>query len=103
MGVADNERDAGENGEFFRSALGVAACDENPGRGILEMNFANGVAGLCVGGGCDGAGVDDDEFGVLWGGGWRAAAVTELALDRGTVGLGGAAAELFDVEGRHFR
>jgi len=99
--IADDEGDAGESGEIFGGALGVTAGNENFGGGILRVDFADGVAGLRVGGGGDGAGVDDDEFGVLRGGRGSTAAVEELALDGGAVGVGGAAAELFDVEGGH--
>src|SRR5260221_6306423 len=101
VGIADNERDAGESGQFFGGALGVTAGDENFGGGILRVDFANGIAGLRVGGGCDGAGVDDDELGGLRRSRGCAAAVQELALDGSAVGLGGAAGELFDVESGH--
>src|SRR5882724_7814540 len=101
VGIANDEGDARKGGDFFGGALGVAACDENFGGGILCVDFADGVAGLCVCGGGDGAGVDDDEFGVLRRRCSGAAPVEELALDGGAVGLCGAAAELFDVERRH--
>ena len=37
VGVADDEGDAGEGGEFFRGALGVASGDND---------FAGGVGGV---------------------------------------------------------
>lgn len=101
MGVADNERDAGKCGKLFRSALSITAGDENFRRGILRVDFANGVTGLSIGGGSNSASVDDDEFGVPGRGRGRAAAVEELTLDGGAVGLRGAAAKLLDVEGGH--
>lgn len=101
VGIADDEGNAREGGKFFRSTLGVTACDEDFGGGILRVDFADSVAGLRVGRGCNGAGVDYHEFGVVRRGGGDAAAIEELAFDRGAVGLGGAAAELFDVEGGH--
>ena len=101
VGIANDEGDARKGGDFFGGALGVAAGDENFCGGILRVDFADGVASLCVCGGGDGAGVDDDEFGVLRRRCSGAAAVEELALDGGAVGLCGAAAELFDVERRH--
>ena len=64
------------------------------------MNFADSVAGLSVSGGGDGTSIQDDDVGALRGC-RSAAAVEELAFDGGTIGLGGAAAELFDVEGGH--
>jgi len=101
VGIADNERDAREGRKLFRGALSVTAGDKDFGGRILRVNFANGIAGLCIGGGSDGASVDDDELGVLRRSRRGAAAIKELAFDGGAVGLGGATAELFDVEGRH--
>ncbi len=65
------------------------------------MKLSNGVSGLGVGGGRDGAGVDDDDAGCgsRWGG--DATTVEQLALDGGAVGLCGAATELLDEESRH--
>ena len=101
VGIADNEGDAGEGRKFFGGALGVTAGDEDFGGGILRVNLANCIAGLCVSGGRDGAGVDDDELGVLGRSRGSTAAVKELAFDGGAVGLGSAAAKLFDVKGGH--
>ena len=66
------------------------------------MDFADGVAGLGIGGGGDGAGVHDDDGGGVESRGEGAAAVEELALEGGAVGLRGAAAELLDEEGGHW-
>src|SRR5690242_165110 len=101
MGVADDERDAGERGQLFGSALGVTAGDDEARGGIAGMDFADGVAGLGVGGGGDGAGVEDDEVGVVGRGGGVAATGEELAFDGGAVRLRGAAAELLNEEGSH--
>ena len=57
VGIAYYEGDAGEGGQFFRGALGVAAGDDNLGGGICGVEFADGVAGLGVSGGGYGAGV----------------------------------------------
>ena len=65
------------------------------------MEFADGVAGLGIGGGCDRAGIEDDDGGGGGIGGLGAAAVEELAFQGGAIGLGGSAAELLDVEGGH--
>ena len=65
VGIADDEGDAGEGGEFFGCALGITAGYEDFGGRVLSVNFADGVAGLGVGGGSDGAGVYDDEFRAL--------------------------------------
>ena len=102
MGVADDAADAGESGQFFWSTLGVAPGDDDAGGRACGVNFADSVAGLGVSGGRDGAGVEDDDVSALRG--CRGAAtIEELAFDGGAVGLGGSAAELFDVEGGHCR
>ncbi len=101
MGVADDPGHAGKRGELFGSALGVAAGDDDAGGWILGVDFANGVACLRVGGGCDRASVYDDDVG---GGGFGrddTATVEQLAFESGAVGLRGAAAELSDVESGH--
>jgi len=100
VGVADYGGDAGEGGDFFGCALGVASGDENFGVGIVALEAADGGAGVLVGGVSDGAGVEDDEVGVVFLGAGEAAGF-ELALERCAIGLGGAASEVFDVEGGH--
>jgi hypothetical protein len=81
--------------------LGVAAGYDEAGGGILGVDFADGVAGLGVGGGSYGAGVEDDDRGCCRIAGGRVAVVEELAFEGGAIGLRGAAAELLDVEGSH--
>ena len=66
------------------------------------MELADGVAGLGVSGGGYCAGVQDYDGGIGGIGSGFVAAIEELALDGGAVGLRGAAAELLDVEGGHF-
>ena len=99
--VADDKRNTGESSEFFGGALGITAGDEDFGRGILRVYFPDGVSGLSVGCSGDGASVDDDKFRAVWRRNRGATAVEQLALDSGAVGLGGAAAELFEVKGGH--
>jgi len=101
--VADHVGDAGECGEFFGSALGVAASNDDAGGGIVSMKFADGVAGLGVGSRSDSTSVEDDDIGGFGGTRQGAAAFEELAFDGSAVGLSGAAAELFDVQGGHER
>ena len=62
VGVANDVADAGECGEIFGSALGVAAGDEDACSRITGMNLADGVASLGIGGRGYGAGVDDHEI-----------------------------------------
>lgn len=101
MGVAYDVSDAGESGEFFGRTLGVAAGDDDFCSGILSVEFADGVAGLGVGGGRDGTSIEHDDFGGMgvWAG--RVAEVNELAFEGGAVGLRGPAPELLNVEGGH--
>src|SRR5260221_7976748 len=100
VGIADNERDAGESGQFFGGALGVTAGDENFGGGILRVDFANGIAGLSVGGGGDGAGVDDDELGGLRRSRGWAATGGGVGFDGRTGRFGGGGAPMVGVERR---
>src|SRR6266702_4981604 len=67
------------------------------------MKLSNGIASLGIGGGRDRTSVDyHDVRGCSFGGG-GATAVKQLAFEDGTIGLRGAAAKLFDVEGRHLK
>src|SRR5882724_2820997 len=93
---------AGESGQIFGGALGVAAGGDNFCVGIAGVDLADGVAGLGVGGCGDRAGVYDYHVGGVRVAAGSTAAVEELALNGGSIGLSCAAAELFDVEsGRH--
>jgi len=100
VGVADDGADAGERGNFFGSALGVASGDDNFCGRILAAYAADGGAGILIGGSGDGASVEQDEVGVGGGGAGQAASF-ELAFEGGAVGLSGAASEICDVKGGH--
>src|SRR6266699_2169367 len=54
VGIADDPRDSRKYGQFFRSALGIAAGGDNANGGIGGVKLSNGVAGLGVGGGRNG-------------------------------------------------
>lgn len=99
--ITDDVGDAGECSEFLRGALGVAAGDYNAGGRIGDMELTDSIAGLGVGSGSDGAGVEDDDVSGFDGTGQGAATLEELAFDGVAVGLSGAASELFDEEGAH--
>ena len=62
--VPHNEGNSGEDRDLLWSALRIATSDQNFGGRILSVDFANGVASLRIGGRRNGAGVNDDEFGV---------------------------------------
>jgi hypothetical protein len=81
--------------------LRVAAGDDDLRGGIYCVELADGIASLGVGGGGYGASVQDYHVGGAWRVCESAATIEELAFDGGAVGLGGAAAELFDVESGH--
>ena len=101
MGIADDDGNAIQTGDVFRSALGVTSGNNNAGGRIRRVNLADGIAGLSVGGGRDGAGIEDDDVGRRAIGRDGAALIAQLALNGGAIGLRGAAAELFNVEGGH--
>jgi len=81
MRIADNPGDAGERGELFGGALGVAAGDDDAGGGVCGVKLSDGVAGLRVGGGGDRAGVHDNEVSGRGFGCGGATAIEQLALD----------------------
>ena len=99
--IADDLGDAADGGDFFGGALGVASGDDDLGVGILAVDAADGGTGIVIGGGGDGAGIEYNEFGFTRSGGGIESLLLELALDRGAVGLGGAASEILDVESCH--
>src|SRR5712691_7130155 len=103
MRIADNPGKAGKNGQFFGNALSVTAGDDYTNGGVCRMKLSNGIASLGIGGGRDRTSVDyHDVRGCSFGGG-GATAVKQLAFEDGAIGLRGAAAKLFDVEGRHLK
>ena len=61
--VSDDPFDAGHGGEFIRGALRVAAGDENAGGGVFAVDAADGGAGVVIGFGRDGAGVEYHDVG----------------------------------------
>ena len=103
MRVADDEGDAGQGRDFFGSALRVAAGDNDAHGGIGSMDFADGVTGLRIGSGGDRAGIEHDDVRDVRLRCGNATLIAQLAFDGRAVGLRGAAAELFDVEGGHAR
>ena len=66
VGVADDKGNAGESGEFLRSALRVASGDENFGSWISGVDLADCVASLRVCGRSDSTSIDDDKFRAVW-------------------------------------
>jgi len=100
VGVANDATDAGQGGDFRGSTLSVTSGDDDFSQRILALHAADGGAGILIGGMRNRAGVQDYEVGVGRGGAGQAAGF-ELAFERGAVGLGGAASEIFDVVSAH--
>jgi len=101
VGIADDEGNSGETGDLLRGALSVTTSDNDASGRIRRVDFADGVAGLSVGGGGDGASIENNDVRRRAIERDGAALVPQLALDGGAVGLCGATAELFDVENGH--
>ncbi len=102
MGIAHHVRDARKRGEFLRGPLRVAARRDDAGRGITGVYFADGIAGLGICGCCNRARIHHNDVRLGTIGNGHAAAIPKLSFNSSGVGLGGATAELFDVEGdRH--
>jgi hypothetical protein len=99
--VADYPAYARERGNLFGGALRVTAGDYDLAGGILPVNTADGGARVLVGRGGHRAGIQDYDFGLRGTLGPLQAALAELALDGGSVSLGGAAAKILYVEGSH--
>ncbi len=99
--IAYDEGYAGESCDFLRSALGVASGDDDFASGIFALDAAEGGAGFLLGGGGHGAGIQNNDFRGGGAAGAVEAAVAELLFDGGAVGLGSAAAEIFDVKAGH--
>src|ERR1700739_4905977 len=103
MGIAYDKGDAGEGGNFFGRALGVAAGNEDARSRIGGVYLRVAAAARCVSGSRNGAGVENHDVGHRGIGSGRAALFEELALNDRAISLGGSAAELLDEEGAHWR
>ena len=66
------------------------------------MDAADGLPYFIVGGGGDGAGVENDEARVGWAGSGRKAFCGKAGFDSGAVGLRGSASEVFDEDSFHY-
>src|SRR5690349_16170382 len=98
VGVADNEIDSRQSGDFFRGALRVTSCDNDSGFRILAADSADRGAGVLIGARSHGAGVEDYDGSVRRTGGARESALFELPFEGGAIGLSGSAAEVFYKE-----
>jgi CheY-like chemotaxis protein len=90
-----------DRGQFFRRSLRVATSDENAAPGIFPAHATDRGPCVLVRALRDGAGIEDDHFGIARRGSAFHSALQELALERGAVSLGGAAAKILYVEAGH--
>jgi len=81
--------------------LRVAARHQDLGAGIFALDAANGGAGILIGGSGNGAGVQDDDFGLVRSARALEAAIEQLTLNGRAVGLGRAAPEVLHMIRRH--
>src|SRR6202021_1817248 len=99
--VADHAGHAGQGRDFLGGTLSVASGHDNLGVGILAPDTADGGAGILVGRGRYGTGIEDDHVRVA-GRGVGQSALFELALQGSAIRLGCTAAEIFYMEGGHW-
>ncbi len=99
--VADDERDAVERGNLLGSALGIASGHQDAGRRVGAMDAPDGGARILIGRRSDGAGIQNDDFGLGCGACPRQSALGQLAFNGRAVGLGGSTSEIFHVETAH--
>src|SRR5579864_2364398 len=101
MGIAHHPGHARKSGDFLRSALGIAARDDDLCRWIFAMDTANGGAGVLVCCGGDSTGIEYDHLGLSGGVRRCKALIGQLALQGRSIRLGGAAAETLDKKTGH--
>jgi hypothetical protein len=99
--VPDDPRDAGERGEFLRSALGIAASHENAAAGILAVRAAHGLSHIVIGRRGDGAGIENHEVRLATVRRAYETARGKLRFERCAIGLRSAAAEILNEEAGH--
>jgi hypothetical protein len=99
--VADDVADPRQCGDFLRGTLGVTSGYYDLAFGIAATNAADRGAGVPVRFGSYGTGINHNNVGFSGMDGRAQALVDELALDDGTIGLGGAASEILHVKALH--
>src|SRR5437762_13516287 len=99
--VADHAGDAGQRGNFFRSALRVATGDNNFAVRIGAMNAADRGTSILIRSGGNGAGVQNHELGIGGAGCALEPTIFELTLERGAISLCRPATEILDVKTGH--
>jgi len=101
VGIAHYPTHPGDRGQFFRRPLRVATSNENAAAGVFPAHATDRGPCVLVRAFRDSAGIEDNHFGVAHCGSSLQPALQELVLERGAVGLGGAAAKILYVEAGH--
>src|SRR5260370_11448900 len=101
--VADHPGHSGQGSNFFRSALGVAAGDQNFRVRVSAMYAANRGTRVLIGGSGDGAGIQYNQISVSGRTGVVQTSVGKFALDGGAICLRGATGKILQQEARYCR
>jgi hypothetical protein len=87
--------------QFLRSTLRVTACNKDLRLGIMPVDAADAGPNILIGRCGNGAGVENNDRGLVSNGGPVEPAFEQFMLDRCAVGLGGTTAEVFNEEAGH--
>ena len=98
VGIAHHPFHAWKGGQFLRRALRVAPSHQNLGCRLLAVNFTHHLAQVVVGGGGDGAGVQDHQVGIRHVGCGEQSATGKPGFQRCAIGLRSSASKRFDEE-----
>ena len=101
MRVADHLRNPRQTSDLRGGALGIAAGYNDFAVRVAAPDAANGSPGVLFGASRNCAGIKDYVISSSRGSGPVQPPVSELLLDGSSVGLGGAAAEIFYVKAGH--
>ena len=101
MGISDYSCDPGQSSNFLRRPLCVTPGHYNLAGGIRALNSANSRARVLVGCGGDGAGIQNDDIGLLQSSCCFQPALEELALYSSPVSLRRSTAKILYVKARH--
>ncbi len=95
MRIPNHPGDAGQLGELLGGALGVAAGNKDAGVGAAPVDPPDRLAQLIVGGGGDGARIQDHQIGFLELAGGLHSPGGQARFQGGAVGLRGSAPKRF--------
>src|SRR5438270_14081015 len=101
MRISHHPCHARKGSNLLRRTLGIAARYHDFCRWIFTMDTANGSAGILVGGGCDGASIQDYNIGFPGRLRMGQALCRNVAFQRRCIGLSCAAAKTLDKKSTH--